>query len=68
MSKKDLNHAEYMSLQLMEIESFRQTLTHPGQEKISFNEAAMLWISKGHADKFKAGHNNKGRKVQPAQA
>jgi len=68
MSKKELNHAEYMSLQLMEIESFRLSLTHPGQEKISFNEAAMLWISKGHADKFRAGRNDKRRKVQPAQA
>lgn len=68
MSEKRLNQAEYMSLQLMEIESFRMNLAHLGHEKISFNEAAMLWVSKGHADRFHALHAVRKENVQLAVA
>ena len=53
MSAKGVNQADYMSLQLMEIEQLRINLSQQSHDKITFNEAAMLWFSQGRADIFR---------------
>ncbi len=68
MNGKRLNQAEYMSMQLMEIESFRICLSHKSHEKVSFNEAAVLWVSEGHAEKFRVGCLRKRDQIEPALA
>ena len=68
MNGKQHSQAEYISLQLMEIESFRLSLSYQSEEVVSFNEAAMLWISEGYADRFRAGYESKREQLAPAQA
>jgi len=68
MDVKRMNHAQYMSMQLMEIESLRVTISQKNSKIISFNEAAMLWVSKGHADNFKAANFMHGNHLEPACA
>ncbi len=53
MNARRVNQADYMSLQLMEIEQLRVNLSHQSNDKITFNEAAMLWFSQGCADVFR---------------
>ncbi len=53
MNARRINQADYMSLQLMEIEQLRVNLSQQSQDKITFNEAATLWFSQGRADVFR---------------
>jgi len=68
MHKKKVNQSDYMSLQLMEIENFRMSLSYEGQAIISFQEATMLWFSEGRADKFKADYPMMRETMKPATA
>jgi len=53
MNAKKNNQSDYMSLQLMKIEQLRISLSQQSHDTITFNEAAMLWFSQGHADIFR---------------
>lgn len=66
--RKQFKQSDYMSLQLMEIENFRQFLSDQSDEKITFQEAIMLWISQGYADEFKSEYQARGSNVEPALA
>ncbi|MFQ5752290.1 MAG: hypothetical protein ACE5HI_09860 [bacterium] len=68
MNDKKFKQSDYMSLQLMEIESFRMSLSQQSQEHISFHEAVMLWIAQGYAEEFKAEYFIKRDKIEPAIA
>lgn len=68
MESKKFKQADYMALQLMEIENFRQTLSHQSHEPITFQEAVMLWVSEGFADEFKSEFSVKRGQVEPAFA
>lgn len=68
MRDKTYHQSDYMALQLMEIEKFRMTLTQRGQEQVSFQEAAMLWITEGYAEAFKSTYNLAKDKIEPALA
>jgi len=66
MNKEKFKQSEYMTLQLMEIESFRRSLSHESIEPITFQEAVMLWVSGGLADEFKSEYPIKRNQVEPA--
>ena len=66
--KNRLDQSEYMALQLMEIEEFRLSLSRRGGEKISFQEATMLWISNGCAEEFREGYSLIRSHKEPASA
>jgi len=68
MSKREFKQSDYMALQLMEIESFRKFLSSQSDEKITFQEATMLWIAQGYADEFKSEYQARGSKIEPALA
>ena len=64
----DQNQSDYMALQLMEIESFRRSLSLHSDEQISLQEAIMLWVSEGYAEKFRLGYRVKRNRIEPALA
>ena len=68
MNAKRIKQSDYMSMQLMEIEHFRLSLARQSHEKITFQEAVMLWFSEGYADKFNDGFFKKTNKIEPAIA
>jgi hypothetical protein len=68
MKEKKIDQSEFMSMQLMEIEDFRLILSQKAQENITFQEAIMLWISKGYADNFNEEFKFKKDKKEPALA
>lgn len=68
MKERKMPQSEYMSLQLMEIENFRLSLCNRGHEKITLQEAIMLWISEGHADTFRQEFNLTKSRPEPATA
>ncbi len=68
MREKIVNQSDYMSLQLMEIENFRVTISQQSHESVSFQEAALLWVSEGYADAFRAGYKRKPGRREPAAA
>ncbi len=53
MNAKRVNQADYMSVQLMEIEQLRINLSQQSHDNITFNEAFILWFSQGRADVFR---------------
>jgi len=57
-----------MSLQLMEIENFRLSLSQYEHKNISFRDAMYLWYSHGYADSFKNEYKKKKIKEEPAIA
>lgn len=61
MNAKRVNQADFMSLQLMEIEQLRINLSQQSHDKITFNEAAMLWFSQGRADVFRKRFQRKNK-------
>ena len=68
MNKEKSKQSDYMALQLMEIESFRRSLSYESVEPITFQEAVMLWVSEGLADEFKSAYPLKRGQVEPALA
>ncbi len=68
MREKKHNQSDFMSLQLMEIESFRATLSRQNQVSVSFQEAAMIWFAEGYAEDFKSHYSRKLNEGQPALA
>ena len=68
MKESEYRQSDYMALQLMEIENFRVCLSHQSQKSISFNEAALLWVSQGYADEFKADYSTIRDQIEPAIA
>ncbi len=68
MKAKRSNQSDYMSLQLMEIEKFRMTVAQQNREKITFQEAVMLWITEGYAEEFRAEYLLKRDEIEPALA
>ncbi|MFQ5825073.1 MAG: hypothetical protein ACE5JB_13550 [bacterium] len=68
MKEKKYSQSDYMSLQLMEIERFRMTLSQRSQEQITFPEAVMLWITEGHAEEFRSEYLLYRDKIEPAFA
>ncbi len=68
MEQKNFKQSDYMSLQLMEIESFRVSLSQQSKEHISFYEAVMLWVAQGYAEEFQAGYPLKREIIEPAIA
>ncbi len=68
MKAKRSNQSDYMSLQLMEIERFRMTVSQQNQEKITFQEAVMLWITEGYAEEFRTEYLLKRDEIEPALA
>lgn len=68
MREKKHSQSDFMSLQLMEIESFRATLSRQNQVSVSFQEAAMIWFSEGYAEEFKSHYSTKLNQNQPALA
>ncbi|MFQ5824110.1 MAG: hypothetical protein ACE5JB_08665 [bacterium] len=68
MDIKKFNQSDYMSLQLMEIENFRMTLSQQSQEQITFQEAVLLWITEGYAEEFRTGYLLKRETTEPALA
>jgi hypothetical protein len=59
MSEKKSKQSDLMSLQLMEIESFRAALARQNQVQVSFQEAAMIWFAEGYAEEFKIRYAQK---------
>jgi len=68
MKAKKFNQSDYMSLQLMEIEKFRMTVAQQSREKITFQEAVMLWITEGYAEEFRTEYLFKRDEIEPALA
>lgn len=68
MKNNNFKQSDYMALQLMEIESFRMSLSQQSHEQVSFSEAIMLWIAQGYAEQFKAGYPVKRNQIEPALA
>ena len=68
MKHKKHHQSDLMSLQLMEIETFRATLSRQNQIRVSFQEAAMIWFAEGYADEFKAHYSQKLSQSEPALA
>lgn len=68
MKNRNFNQSEYMSLQLMEIENFRKALMYKSDEKITLQEAMVLWISGGYADEFKSRYFLNKNNSEPAKA
>ncbi len=68
MSEKKSKQSDFMSLQLMEIESFRATLAHQNQVQVSFQEAAMIWFAEGYAEEFRIRYSQKLNQNQIALA
>lgn len=68
MNEEKFKQSDYMALQLMEIESFRRSLSHDSVEPITFQEAVMLWVSGGLADEFKSEYPVRRDRVEPALA
>lgn len=68
MKAKRSNQSDYMSLQLMEIERFRMTVSQQNREKITFQEAVMLWITEGYAEEFRTEYLLKRDEIEPALA
>ena len=66
MTERKFQQSDYMSLQLMEIEHFRMSLSQQGEERVSFQDAAVLWIAQGHADEFRTQYRSK--EAEPALA
>lgn len=51
---KHYNDADYLSLQIMEIERFRLNLRQRLKRRVSFDEALALWIAEGYAEDFRS--------------
>lgn len=68
MNHREFKQSDFMSLQLMEIESFRKTLSHQSQENVSFQDAALLWIAQGYADEFRSQFMLGKTEIEPAAA
>lgn len=68
MKEKKFYQSDYMSLQLMEIEKFRLTLSQRSQEPVTFQDAVMLWITEGLAEEFRSEYLWKRENVEPALA
>ncbi|MFQ5636997.1 MAG: hypothetical protein ACE5IR_03280 [bacterium] len=68
MKDKEFRQSDYMSSQLMEIESFRISLTQQGQEAVTFQDAALLWVAQGYADEFRSQYMLKKYEFEPAYA
>lgn len=68
MNEKKFKQSDYMSIQLMEIENFRASLARDSEEKVTFQEAVMLWISQGYAEAFKSFYLQKKDQIEPAIA
>ncbi|MFQ5863908.1 MAG: hypothetical protein ACE5IW_01610 [bacterium] len=68
MKEKRFNQSDYMSLQLMEIEKFRLTLSQRSHEQVTFQDAVMLWITEGLAEEFRSEYLVKKDDVEPALA
>lgn len=68
MTGKKTLQSDYMSLQLMEIENFRLSLSQYEHKNISFRDAMYLWYSHGYADSFKDDYKKKKIKEEPAIA
>ncbi len=68
MNEDKFKQSDYMALQLMEIESFRRSLSQESVEPITFQEAVMLWVSGGLADEFKSEYPVRRDRVEPALA
>lgn len=65
MRKKKFSQSDFMSLQLMEIEKFRMTLSQRSQEPITFQEAVLLWITEGYAEEFRTEYFLNNNKIEP---
>ena len=65
---KKFDQSDFMSLQLMEIENFRLSLSEQSEEKVTLQEALVLWISEGYADDFKSDYFLLRKNIEPAIA
>ena len=68
MNANEYKQSDFMTLQLMEIESFRKLLSQQSDESITIQEAFILWISGGYADEFKSEYPFIRNEVEPAIA
>ncbi|NIR47892.1 hypothetical protein GWO43_05515 [candidate division KSB1 bacterium] len=68
MGERKFKQSDYMSLQLMEIESFRMALSHQSEENVSFQDAVVLWIAQGYADEFRTQYMKNKGEAEPATA
>lgn len=68
MDTKKFSQSDYMSLQLMEIEKFRMSISQQSQEPITFQEAVLLWITEGYAEEFRTEYLLKRETTEPALA
>ncbi len=57
MKQRKFNLSDYMSLQIIEIEHFCKDLSIQNRKKISFEEATMIWIHEGFAEKFRSQYS-----------
>lgn len=68
MTKKEYTDADYLSLQIMEIERFRATLRRRLKRKVTFDEALALWIAEGYAEDFRSAFLAGTPTTRPAAA
>jgi len=68
MTEKKPFQSDYMSLQLMEIENFRMSLSQQDHKSISFQDAMYLWFSHGYGDSFKSDYKKRKVNNSPALA
>lgn len=68
MTEKKTFQSNYVSLQLMEIENFRRTISEREHKDVSFQDAMILWLSHGYAEAFRNEYDKKKIKQQPALA
>ncbi len=54
MKKSEFTDADYLSLQILEIERYRIHLRRRLKRRVSFDEALALWIAEGYAEDFRS--------------
>lgn len=68
MKQRPVQQSDYMTLQLMEIERLRVSLSQANEKPITFQEAVMLWITEGYAEAFRSQYSMARKTVEPALA
>jgi hypothetical protein len=65
MKQNDIDMSEYMSLQIMEIENFRESLALHNHKSVSFDEAVAIWINEGFAEEYRSNYVDNPRTCRP---
>lgn len=68
MNNEKLIQSDFMTVQVAEIMKFRKRLQSKSNEIITFQDAVMIWISQGLAEKFRDDYKKGKYEEEPVKA